>query len=143
MKGIKKDREQATTERQQFVRDLFARDCASRAKVGYVDPAMGATKAQKEFKKRFGVGMNSQGLYRIRAEVFHQYGLDNKGRPAMLPDRGDGQALAVAVIPVDSEDQGRFLQRALTELRTRGLVDENVAVDGVFKNYATVSKIQQ
>lgn len=144
MKGVKPRHEERTRERVQFMKELFRQDCRDRARVGYVDPPLSAPRAQEEFRKKFKVGMNSQALYKIRAEVFAEAGLDGRGRPKVpMPNAPTGEALAVAVIPVADEGQGQFLKGALDELRSKGLIGDDVAVDAVHKHYATVSKFKE
>jgi hypothetical protein len=144
MKGVKPRNENKTKERIQFMRELFREDCRDRARLGYVDPPLSAPKAQEEFRKKFKVGMNSQGLYKIRAEVFAEAGLDGRGRPKVPPRSAPaGAPLAVAVIKVEDEGQGNFLKGALDELRAKGLIDDDLAVDAVHKHYATVSKFKE
>lgn len=144
MKGVKPNQEEKSKDRTQFVRDMFKKDCQVRAQVGYVDQPLSAPRAQQEFKKKFKVGMNSQRMYQIRAEVFSSCGLDLRGRP-LVPQagaHGNGVASAVAVIPVEGQEQGNFLKKALDELRAKGLIDEDLSVDSVHSHYATVSKFK-
>lgn len=143
MRGIKPSHESKARERMQFMREMFLDDCRERARIGYVDPPLSAPKAQAAFRRKFKVGMNSQGLYKIRGEVFEEMGLDRRGRPkVMAPTEAEGAPLVVAVIPVKVEGQGEFLREALDELRAKGLIEDNLSVDAVHKHYATVSKFK-
>lgn len=165
MKGVKEKNLVKWEERNDFVKKLFEADCAVREKEGFIDPALSAPRAQSAFKKRFGVGLNSQRMYTIRRGVFKEHDLDERGRP--LPGRvkrlpgvptlqaGSGPGLTaanrdpsdpmfhVAVVPIADETQGAFLKQALEKLSERGLVDKTLRVDGIHAHYATVSKFPE
>jgi hypothetical protein len=167
MKGVKKENEKKKLERDAFVREMFIADCADRAKKQfktpdnfYLEPLSGPN-AQKAFKRRFKVPMNSQRLFRLRREVWQQCGLDSEGRPQakrglhgvapLLPAvNGHGLTAAardpndplfnVAIIPVEDVAQGVFLKTSIEKLSERGLVDMELRVDAITEHYATVSK---
>ena len=168
MKGVKKENEKKKLERDAFVKEMFIADCAMRAKKQfktpegfYLEPLSGPN-AQKAYKKKFRVTLNSQRLFRIRREVWEACGLDNEGRPKTKPalpgvpnlKAGNGQGLTaaardpndpifnVAIIPTEDVAQGLFLKGAIEKLGERGLVDKDLRVDGVHGHYATVSRFQ-
>jgi hypothetical protein len=159
MKGVKIGTEGNAAERAEFIRNLFLNDCQERAKVGFIDRPLSAPLAQKAFRKRFGVGLNSQKLYQLRRDAFLEFGLDKNGRPepGKLPGLSNLQARAgasiqvaardpaaaifnVAIVPTQDATQGVFLQQALEVLAGRGLVEKELRVDGIHGNYATVSR---
>jgi hypothetical protein len=160
MKGVKAEDVEKHLKRDQFVRELFEKDCQDRAKHGFIDEPLSAPKAQKAFKGRFHVALNSQRMYRLRNEVWAKHGLDDKGKPPrrtvlpgmrqLVPQNGTPlQAAArdpndplfnVAVVSTADSAQGEFLKHALEVLASRGMVDPELRVDGVFGHYATVSR---
>jgi hypothetical protein len=166
MKGVKKENEKKKLERDDFVREMFVRDAEARAQAGfktkegfYLEPLSGP-KAQKAFKKKYKVPMNSQRLFGLRGEVYRQFGLDEKGRPTTatalpgVPELtpAEGQPLAsanrdpndptfhVAIVPIEDVEQGTFLKKTIEALGERGLVDKELRVDGIHSHYATVSR---
>lgn len=163
MKGVKAEDVEKVEKRNNFVKELFEKDCRERAKHGFIDEPLSAPKAQKAFKGRFHVQLNSQRLYRLRAEVWKKFGLDEEGKPprnklpgvAQLRPRTNGvpiQAAArdpndplfnVAIVPTEDATQGVFLKQALEALSERGMVDKNLHVDAITAHYATVSRFPQ
>jgi hypothetical protein len=158
MKGVKAEDVEKTVKRDSFVRELFERDCRERAKHGFIDEPLSAPKAQKLFKGRYHVQLNSQRMYKLRDEVWKKWGLDDEGKPprnghALRPATNghtngvqvaarnpDDPAYHVAIIPTEDATQGVFLKQALETLGQRGLTDPELRVDGIHENYSTVSR---
>lgn len=162
MKGVKAADVEKVTKRNSFVKEMFEKDCKERAKDGFIDAPLSAPEAQRLYKGRYHVQINSQRLYRLRAEVWQKFGLDDEGKPsrskpqlagvAQLVARNGGaplQAAArdpgdplfhVAIVPTEDITQGAFLKQALEKLAERGLVDTALRVDGIHEHYATVSR---
>lgn len=152
MKGVKKGREARNEERVNFVRELFTKNYQARAKRGFIDPPLSCPAAQKEFKARFKVQLNSQRMYDLRRALFAEQGLDDKGKPTGKPKQpaltsanrmeGDPQ-FHVAVVPIDDEVQGLFLRDALAKLGETGIAPKTLKVDAIHSHYATVSNFPE
>ncbi len=164
MKGVKAGDVEKKQKRDNYVREIFERDCIERAKHGFIDEPMSAPRAQELYRGRYHVGLNSQRMYNLRAEVWKKFGLDKSGKPprngltklpgvAQLAARNGGGAPLqvamrdpsdlvhnVAIVPTEDATQGVFLKQALEVLAGRGMVDSELRVDGIHSNYATVSR---
>jgi len=148
LKGVRPRDENRVKERNDFVRDLFVQDFKVRSTRNFVDPPLSAPKAQKEFKKRFGVQMNSQRLYDMRKGIFAEQGLDHLGRPlgghrpapiTTANRMEDDPLFHVAVLNIKDEVEGLLIRDALTTLASKKLIPSTVKVDAIHSHYMTVS----
>ncbi len=160
MKGVKAEDVERVQKRTAFVIETFEKDCKERAKDGFIDEPLSAPQMQRLYKGRYHTTLNSQRLYKLRAQVWEKFGLDEHGKPPrnklpgvkQLVPRTNGapiQAAArdpndplfnVAIVPTEDPTQGVFLKQTLELLASRGMVDSELRVDAIAQRYATVSR---